>query len=136
MEHHHGKILRRFMKVNSMTVESVARLMGVSRQAVYNWFEKQVFEDFLIEKFSEKGGIQKSTFVNNLDATKSNDRVDTLKDQLIESLSREIQTLRNLIKGKDEIIDAIMEGQPSLYKGTMTIKKREESVVAKKDNRK
>lgn len=53
----HGHILKDYIEQKGWTVEGFASKLKVSRQTLYNYFEKLRFNDVLISKF-EKAGVE------------------------------------------------------------------------------
>lgn len=53
----HGEILKATVEQKGWTIEAFRKTLGVSRQTVYNYFEKVKFDDMLISEL-ENGGIE------------------------------------------------------------------------------
>lgn len=58
-----GKILRSYLRVNNISIESLKELLDISRQTIYNWFEKDILDDEIIERLEKKAQISRAIFV-------------------------------------------------------------------------
>lgn len=105
-----GKILRSHLRINDVSVDSFCKKLGISRQTLYNWYEKTFFDDIILDKLEKIGGVQKSIFrpiINKVSETPTdykpnNDYMDALKEnemlkQLLSSKESEIVSLKEII---------------------------------------
>lgn len=51
----HGQILKNYIEQKGTTIEAFRKKLGVSRQTVYNYFEKRWFDDVLITELAAAG---------------------------------------------------------------------------------
>lgn len=97
---HQGELLRAYLRINDITIESFMAKVSKSRQTVYNWFNVEQFDRDIFNRIVQKGGIPVDIFMKTKfdkyetnNATDMKHENDLLKKE-IEFLKRENTLLR------------------------------------------
>lgn len=82
-----GKRLRIYLKVSNITIEELREKLGVSRQTIYNWFEKDALEEDVKERL-RLAGIVLPEVQTKVDSTKAP------LEERVAILEKEVNTAR------------------------------------------
>lgn len=105
----HGEILKSYIKKSGISVESfidrLAKDKPMSRQTLYNWYEKNEFDDILIERLVKIGKVPSDIFAQSLheNYTSENKSINNHMQKLINAIEKAVSTNEKLA---NEVIEA------------------------------
>lgn len=98
---HNGKALKIYLRINQIPVDGLAEKLRVSRQTIYNWFEKMEFDGVIVGKLKKAGIPGEALVMDFKDENQNPNKMDDLlkqKDDIIRQKDEVIQQQKEIIE--------------------------------------
>lgn len=102
MQVHHGQTIEKVIRRNGHSITDIARLTGVNRRSVYNWFSQQVLKPHIITNIGDVIGHDFNNDIPGLNeivfSQLEQTQKDDWKDKYIDLLEKYNVLLRQTVE--------------------------------------
>jgi len=89
----HGKILKAYLRSNDIRLEAFIEDVSISRQTLYNWFEKNIFDQSIIDRIVNNSKVPRKIFTKENEQVNSETKITPNMDRLINMLEKAVDAL-------------------------------------------